>query len=182
MRPGAPWSRRRNGARGARSRTGSRGHSPGAGCGHSLCRRARWRARSSGARAEPLLDHVHHLLDAMAQRVLLERALARVLPDGPRLVEMGEVVPQVVLELFEVAIGEDLLSRLEQRGQLLLQIHHLTGPRRGQLESARVDADDVVEGMVMIEGEYGATVDGELGPPPHRSSRHRGADLGRLRP
>src|SRR5262249_2459482 len=154
----------------------------GAGCCRSRCRRARWRAMSSGARAESLLDDVHHLLDAMAQRVLLEGALARVLADGPRLVEMGEVVRQVVLELFEVAIGEDLLSRFERGGQLPLQTPPRAGTRRGQLEGARVDADDVVEGMVMIEGEDGATVDGELGPPPHRSSRHRGADLGRLRP
>src|SRR6266511_3785193 len=49
-------------------------------------------ARESGAPPEALLRDVEHLLDAAAEGVLLDCAPVAVLPDGARLVGMGQVV------------------------------------------------------------------------------------------
>src|SRR5262245_64779833 len=87
----------------------------------------------------------------MAQGVLGEGAAPRVLANRARLVRMRQVHVELAAQLAEITVSYDLLADLEQIVQIVLQIYHLTGTRGGQLEGARVDADDVVHGMVMIE-------------------------------
>src|SRR5438045_2389455 len=83
-------------------------------------------------------DHSHHLVDAVTKRMLPERALERVLPDGASFVRMRKVVRQVLLHLVQIPVGHDLFSRREEGGQLVLGVHHLARSARRQLEGARV--------------------------------------------
>src|SRR5215471_19154296 len=127
---------------------------------------------SSCARSETSIDDGQDLVDAVTQGMLGERPLPRVRPDLARLVRMAEAVLQLTLELGQVAIRQHLLARLEERGQVLLEVGQLTGPGGGELEGARVDAADVVERMMMVQRHDGTGVDAELVTPEDERARH----------
>src|SRR6267378_5240451 len=120
--------------------------------GHASARRS--------SLSEALLDDGEDLLDPVTEGMLLERALHGVAADGARFVGMGEVVGELILEVVEIAVGYDLFPGGEEPRQLALEIHDLAGAARRELEGARVDAHDVVHGMVMVQRQSRAGVDG----------------------
>src|SRR4030095_3410534 len=109
--------------------------------------------------------------DRVAERVLGERAPARVLADRARLVRMGQMEVELAPQLAEVAVAHDLLARLEEVLEVFLEIHDLARRGRRQLEGARVYADDVVHRMVVVERERGRRIHEELLAPEDRRPR-----------
>src|SRR5262249_59914229 len=58
----------------------------------------------------------------------------------------------------------------------------LADPARGQLEGPRVDTDDVVHRVMMVERYRGGRIDGELVTPPDRPARDHAPHARRFRP
>ena len=119
-------------------------------------------------------------LDAVTQGVLGEGPLARPLADVARLVGVGEVVVELPPQLAQVVVHHHLFPRGEEVGELVLGVHHLARRARRELEGPRVHPDDVVHRVMVVERERRPRVHRELGPPPHRPTRHHRAHLGSL--
>src|SRR3989441_12584696 len=101
-----------------------------------LCRRGPWaglRARRSGVDPEAVLQDGEHLVDAVPQRVLGQRAAPRVLADGACLVGPRQEMVEQASQLGEITIDEQLVAGFEERPQLGFRVHAMAGPPRRQL-------------------------------------------------
>src|SRR6185369_784486 len=115
-RAAGPPSRRP--ARGARGRPRTPGDTRAGTPTRTRCSEGRSRARRRPGSTEDR----QHLLDAVAQRVLGEGALAGALADVARLVGMGQVIGEMAAQLLQVAVDERLLAGGEEVPQLLLVV------------------------------------------------------------
>src|SRR2546428_10328728 len=83
------------------------------------------RASDSG----PAFKGTDHLLEAVPQRGLGQRAPPCILTDGAGLVGAGEIVVEHAAALWEGAAGGDLVTRLGERREVVLEVHDLAGRR-----------------------------------------------------